>query len=240
MANSETIRIEPCQKRVRALFEGEVVVDTHQAKLVWEVPYYPAYYLPLADVSGGLLHTNGRTRAPDPVRGEAVLYDLRHGNRVATDAASRYPSCPELTSHVRFVWSALDQWLEEDEEVIVHPRSPFTRVDVLPSSRHIQVIINGVTVADSHRAMALFETGRPLRWYLPQTDIRMDLLEPSTTRTGCPYKGWASYWNVNAGSERYNDLAWSYLHPLPESTRIADHICIWDHHVHTLVDGTTT
>jgi uncharacterized protein (DUF427 family) len=240
MADPDSPRIEPCQKRVRGLFDGEVVVDTHQAKLVWEVSYYPAYYLPLADVTGGLLHANGRTREPDPVRGEAILYDLRHGGRVATDAAYNYPSCPELANDVRFAWSALDRWLEEDEEVIVHPRSPFTRVDVLPSSRHVQVVINGVTVAGSHRAMALFETGRPVRWYLPQTDIRMELLEPTTTRTGCPYKGWASYWNVNAGGERYNDLAWSYLRPLPESARIAEHICIWDHHVQTLVDGNAT
>ena len=240
MADPEILRIEPCQKRVRALFDGEVVVDTHQAKLVWEVPYYPAYYLPLVDVAGGFLNVNGRTRAPDPVQGEAVLYDLRHGGRVATDAASSYPSCPELAGDVCFVWSSLDRWLEEDEEVMVHPRSPFTRVDVLPSSRHIQVVVNGVTVADSHRALGLFETGRPVRWYLPQADIRMDLLETTTTRTGCPYKGWASYWNVNAGGGRYADLAWSYLRPLPECARIAEHICIWDHHVQTIVDGTST
>ena len=240
MADPEPLRIVPCQKRVRALFDGDVVVDTHQAKLVWEVPYYPAYYLPLADVTGGFLHANGRVRAPDSVRGEATLYDLGHGGRVATDAASTYPSCPELADHVRLTWSALDRWLEEDEEVIVHPRSPFTRVDVLPSSRHVQVVVAGVAVADSHRSMALFETGRPVRWYLPQTDVRMDLLEPTTTRTGCPYKGWASYWNVTADGERYDDLAWSYLRPLPESARIAEHVCIWDHHVQTLVDGTAT
>jgi uncharacterized protein (DUF427 family) len=85
--------------------------------------------------------------------------------------------------------------------------------------------------------MALFETGRPVRWYVPQTDIRMDLLESTSTRTGCPYKGWASYWTVNAGDERYEDLAWSYLTPLPESGRVAELVCIWDHHVQTYVDG---
>ncbi len=169
-----------------------------------------------------------------------TLHDLVHGDRRVADAAVVYADRPELADLVRFQWPALDRWMEEDEEVIVHPRSPFTRVDVLPSSRHIQVVVNGVTVADSHRAMALFETGRPLRWYLPPADIRMDLLEPVDLRTGCPYKGWASYWAVHAGGQRYGDLAWSYLRPLPESVRIAGHICIWDTHVQTVVDGEVT
>lgn len=240
MPDPAPLQIVPCQKRVRALFGGEVVVDTHEAKLVWEVPYYPSYYLPLADVTGGFLHATGRIRAGDSARGEAHLHDLRHGGRVATDAASTYPSCSQLADDVRLTWSALDRWLEEDEEVIVHPRSPFIRVDVLPSSRHVEVVVGGVIVADSNRPMALFETGRPVRWYLPQADVRMDLLEPTITRTGCPYKGWASYWSVKAVGERYDDVAWSYLRPLPESARIAEHICIWDHHIQTVVDGTAT
>lgn len=236
----EALRVVPSEKQIRAWFDGQLVLDTHQALLVWEIPHYPAYYVPVADVAAGLLKANGRTRGPDPRRGIGTLHDLHHGSRRITDAASIYDHSPQLAGHARFQWSALDRWMEEDEEVMVHPRSPFTRVDVLPSSRHVQVIVNGVTVADSHRAMALFETGRPLRWYLPQADIHMDLLEPTELRTGCPYKGWASYWTVNAGGERFEDLAWSYRRPLPESARIAEHVCIWDTHVQTVVDGQVT
>jgi uncharacterized protein (DUF427 family) len=239
MARHDTVvRTEPSQKRVRAWFDGELVVDTSQPLLVWEIPYYPAYYLPLDDIRQDLLTADDQRRGRDRGWGEAELFDLRHGARVAADAAARYADSPveALRHRLRFDWKAMDRWMEEDEEVIVHPRSPFTRVDVLPSSRHIRVVVNGETVADSHRAMALFETGRPVRWYLPQADIRMDLLEPTNTRTGCPYKGWASYWSVGAGGDRYEDLAWSYLRPLPESARIAEMVCIWDHHVQTYVD----
>ncbi|MPY94017.1 MAG: DUF427 domain-containing protein [Acidimicrobiia bacterium] len=238
-ADREPIRIEPCQRRVRTFLGGELVADTHDARLVWEVPYYPAYYLPLADVRRELLAPSGRTRTSRSGRGEAQLFDIRAGGRTVEDAAWQYADSPEgaLRELVRFDWKAMDRWLEEDEEVIVHPRNPYTRVDVLPSSRRVKVVVNGVEVADTRRAMALFETGRPVRWYVPQEDIRMDLLEPTSSRTGCPYKGWASYWTVSARSERHEDVAWAYLDPLPESSRIASLICIWDTDVQTYVDG---
>jgi uncharacterized protein (DUF427 family) len=238
-AASDAIRIEPSQKRVRTFFGDELVADTNRARLVWEVPYYPSYYIPAADVRQDLLVASGRTRTSSSGRGEARLYDIKAGGRVAEDAAWQYPDSPFEALHdlVRFDWKAMDQWLEEDEEVIVHPRSPYTRVDVLPSSRHVEVVVNGVKVIDSHRPMALFETGRPVRWYVDQAHVNMDLLEPTTTRTGCPYKGWASYWTVNAGGQRFEDLAWSYLTPLHESSGVAEKICIWDTHVQTYVDG---
>jgi uncharacterized protein (DUF427 family) len=126
--------------------------------------------------------------------------------------------------------------VREEEEVFIHPRSPYTRIDVLPSSRHVEVTVNGVKVVDTNRSMVLVETGRPPRYYVPTDDIRMDLLEPTETVTGCPYKGFASYWTVHAGKETYPDLAWSYRTPLPESARIAELVCIWDTHVETRVD----
>jgi uncharacterized protein (DUF427 family) len=131
----------------------------------------------------------------------------------------------------------MDAWFEEDEEVFVHARSPYTRIDVLPSSRRVEVIVNGVTVIDTTRSMVLFETGRTPRYYVPTDDVRMDLLTPTDTVTGCPYKGFASYWTVQAGDQTYPDLAWAYQEPLPESARIAGLVCIWDHHVETRVDG---
>jgi uncharacterized protein (DUF427 family) len=233
------VRIERSPKRLRTYLGGALIADTDDARLVWEVPPYPAYYLPKADVDLSRFTPNGRTRASE-TRGEAQLFDVSGGDgKVAVDAAWHYPESPvtELRDLVRIDWRAMDHWFEEDEEVFIHPRSPYTRIDVLPTSRRVEVSVNGVKVIDTTRAMALFETGRPPRYYVPTDDIRMDLLEATDTVTGCPYKGFASYWTVHAGDQTYPDLAWSYKTPLPESARIAELVCIWDTHVETRVDG---
>jgi uncharacterized protein (DUF427 family) len=131
----------------------------------------------------------------------------------------------------------MDVWFEEDEEVYVHPRSPYTRVDILSSSRHVEVAVGGVTVADSHQPRLLFETGLPPRFYLPQTDLRMNLLRPSSTSTSCPYKGTAAYWSVEVDGERFEDLCWIYRTPLPECTKIAGLVAFYNERVDLRVDG---
>src|SRR5205814_30945 len=83
------------------------------------------------------------------------------------------------------------------------------------SSRHIRVEIDGVTVADSRQPRILFETGLPPRYYLPLTDLRLDLLRPSDAASHCPYKGTASYWSVNTGQAEHRDIVWMYRSPLP-------------------------
>ena len=190
------VRAEPTAKRVRALLGGHTVVDTTHPWLVWEIPYYPAYYLPRDDVLARL-EPSGRTEH-SPSRGEATFYDVHLGDEVAKDAAWAYLDSPmeELRPLVRFEWEALDEWLEEDELIYTHPRSPYSRVDILASSRRVQVSVDGVEVADSHRPHILFETGLPPRYYLPLTDVRTELLVPSDHETHCPYKGRASYWTL--------------------------------------------
>ncbi|MEV7008085.1 DUF427 domain-containing protein [Streptosporangium sp. NPDC051022] len=222
------VRIEPTAKRVRAFLGGKVVADSGRVLLVWEVPYYPTYYFPRQDVAAEPT-PNGRTRH-SPSRGEAVLYDVRG----VADAALAYPDSPieELRDRVRFEWEAMDSWFEEDEEVYVHARDPYTRVDVLPSSRHVRVEVDGVTVADSRSPRILFETGLPPRYYLPKTDVRMDLLAPTDTVTRCPYKGQAEYWSVNGRP----DLVWSYRTPLEESRRIAGLVSFYNEKVDIYVD----
>ncbi|MEU1730743.1 DUF427 domain-containing protein [Streptosporangium sp. NPDC020145] len=223
------VRVERSAKRVRVLFGGRVAADTTRALLVWEVPYYPTYYFPRRDVAVELEPNGGSAHSPS--RGEAVLYDVAG----VADAALAYPESPieELRDHVRFEWEAADAWFEEDEEVYVHPRDPYTRVDVLPSSRHVRVEVDGVVVADSHHPRILFETGLPPRYYLPKTDVRLDLLVPTETVTRCPYKGVAEYWSVNGRP----DLAWSYRTPLEESGRVAGLVAFYDEKVDVYVDG---
>jgi uncharacterized protein (DUF427 family) len=131
----------------------------------------------------------------------------------------------------------MDEWLEEDEPVYTHPRDPYKRVDILASSRHVRVAVDGVTVADSVRPRILFETGLPPRYYLPLSDIRAELLIPSETQTRCPYKGTAGYWSVDTGHGMHRDLVWIYRAPLPESQKIAGLACFYNERVDLYIDG---
>ncbi|MEM9712340.1 MAG: DUF427 domain-containing protein, partial [Actinomycetota bacterium] len=119
-----------------------------------------------------------------------------------------------------------------------HPRSPEVRVDVLASSRHVRVSVDGVVLAESDRPTLLFETGLPMRAYLPQADVRMDLLAPTDTTSSCPYKGHARWWSVELpDGARHDDLAWSYPTPLPESSGIDDLVAFYDERVDVELDG---
>ena len=231
------MRVEHSQKRVRTYLGGELVADTTGPLLVWEVPYYPAYYLPLADVRAGLVATGRIEHSPS--RGDAEIFDVKVGSATAAGAARRYPTSPlpEIRDAVHIDWDAMDEWLEEDDPVYTHPRDPYSRVDILSSSRHVEVVVAGVTVADSHHPSILFETGLPPRYYLPLPDVRMDLLRPSSSASHCPYKGTASYWSVEAGGERFEDLVWIYRTPLPESQKVAGLACFYNEKVDLIIDG---
>ena len=164
---------------------------------------------------------------------------MRVDGAVAQSAAKRYLDSPltAIRDLVRFEWSAMDEWLEEDEPVYTHPRDPYTRVDILASSRHVRVEVDGVTVADSVRPVILFETGLPPRYYLPLSDVRTDLLTPTDTQTHCPYKGTATYWSVDTGHGVRPDLVWMYRAPLAESQKVAGLACFYDEKVDVYLDG---
>jgi len=231
------VRVEHSRKRVRILLGGHLVADTTAPLLVWEKPYYPSYYVPASDVRAELIPAG---TAADPHLGTAELLTVQVANGTTAErAARRYRSSParQLDDAVRFDWDAMDEWLEEDEPVYTHPRDPHTRVDILASSRHVRIEIDGVTVADSHSPRILFETGLPPRCYLPLCDIRTELLRPSETQTHCPYKGTAGYWSVHTGQAVHKDVLWIYRAPLPESQKIAGLACFYDERVDVFVDG---
>ena len=231
------VRVEHGQKRVRAYLGGEVVADTVAPLLVWEIPYYPTYYFPLADVRAELVATGQIERSPS--RGDADLYDVKVARATAPGAAQRHPVSPieELRGAVRLEWAAMDEWPEEDEPVYVHPRDPYTRVDILAGSRRVRVEVDGVTVAESDQPRLLFETGLPPRYYLPLSGVRMDLLRPSATESHCPYKGTATYWTLEVNGRTYDDFVWIYRSPLPESQKIAGLACFYNEKVDLFIDG---
>ena len=232
------VRVEQGAKRVRAYLGGRVVVDTMRPWLVWEVPYYPAYYFPVQDVRTDLLVPSA-TVTHTPSRGDAQHFTIKAGGKTAEDAALRYLESPiaELRDLIRLDWDSMDGWFEEDEEVYTHPRDPYTRVDILPTSRQVRVELDGVVLAESTNARVLFETGLPPRWYIPKTDVRMELLAPTGTATHCPYKGQAQYWAVRVGDRLVEDLAWSYRTPLPESQKIAGLVAFYNERVDLFIDG---
>ena len=65
--------------------------------------------------------------------------------------------------------------------------------------------VDDEVIAESDRPTLLFETGLPTRYYLPQSDIHMEMLTPTDSRTGCPYKGFARYWNVTTATATHDD-----------------------------------
>ena len=161
--------------------------------------------------------------------GPSELFDVVLGDRVLRRAAQRFPEAPTegMRSSYTLTWSAMDTWLEEDEVIHFHARSPYVRVDTLHSSRHVRVVLNGEVVAESHRPVILTETGLVPRFYLPRVDVRMDLLSPTDAVSYCPYKGTARYWSVTAGDLKVHDAVWGYETPLREAAGVTGLVCFW-------------
>ena len=252
-----TAPVEPNPRWIRGEVGAHTLVDSRRTRFVWEVPYYPQWYIPIADVSAVLRPTGDVEQTSN--RGDATVYDLvipagavgtGEPERVIPAAARRHLDSPveELRDLVRITWDAVDRWLEEDVEVIVHPRSPYVRVDVLPTSRRVTVKIDGTVVAESTSASMLYETGLPPRYYLPPSDVRTELLTATETSSACPYKGVARYWSVTLpssdgapstvhGDTVHRDIVWGYDNPLPESAAVQGLMCFYNEKVDIEVDG---
>jgi uncharacterized protein (DUF427 family) len=144
---------------------------------------------------------------------------------------------PHAEGHLTLPWDAVDAWYEEDEQIFVHPHDPFHRIDVLGTSRRVRVELEGVELADSTRARALYETSLPVRYYLPVGDVRVQLLEVSPTVTQCAYKGTATHWSALIGDQVLADVAWTYEDAEPEADRVQGRICFYNERVDLEVDG---
>ena len=230
--------IEPVPRRVRGVLAGQVVVDTTRALYLWEWPNYPQYYIPIADVDAAVLVDEQHTQQLK--RGTAQRHGLRVGD-VDRPAALRVytaSSIAQLVGTARFEWAALDSWFEEDEEVFVHPRNPYARVDALRSTRTVRIELDGVVLAESHSPVMVFETGLPTRYYLNRTEVDFTHFVASDTVTACPYKGTTSgYWSVRIGDAVHPDLAWAYDFPTRELAPIAGLVAFYNEHVDVFVDG---
>ena len=228
--------VEPVPRRVRAFLGKRSVLDTTSALYVWETQKYPQFHIPVADVEPGVLVDEGRQ--VDRALGLARSHGLRAGDVERPRAGWTFDD-GELAGTVRLRWDALDAWYEEDEQVFVHPRNPYARVDALRSSRHVRVELDGVALADSSATVMVFETGLPTRYYFDRSAVAIEQLEPSDTETACPYKGVTSgYWSARVGDELHRDVAWAYDFPTAPLLPIAGLVAFFNELVDVVVDGT--
>jgi uncharacterized protein (DUF427 family) len=230
--------IEPVPRRIRGYLGGQMLFDTMSARYVWESPKYPQYYIPTADVDRSALVDEDQPQQSS--RGTARRHSLQVGDITRPAAAKVYgaDTLPELVDTVWFRWAALDAWFEEDEQVYVHPRNPYTRVDALRSTRSVRIELSGVLLADSESPVMVFETGLPTRYYIDPTDVSFGHLVPTSTVTSCPYKGTTGgYWSAQipdpaTGSDTvHKDLAWMYAFPTRQLLPISGLLAFYNERV---------
>lgn len=243
------LRCHQTESRIRAMVGEETIVDTTRALLVWEPRrIVPFYAVPIEDVGAALVPAVAPEVAEvaqflgdgPPVLTPSTPFAVHscpgethtiQATRELT-AAGFVPSDPDLAGYVFLDWAAFDRWLDEDEELVAHPRDPFKRIDTRRSSRHIVIEIAGQTVAESRQPILLFETYLPTRYYLPAQDVNTNLLARSETRTRCAYKGVAEYWATGSA-----DVAWTYHQPLHDAAPVRDMIAFFNERVDITVDG---
>jgi uncharacterized protein (DUF427 family) len=237
------------------MLAGQTVVDSTRAVLVWEPRrVVPSYAVPREDVAGELAPAAAAAavevaghQLPDvthlPILSPLIPFEVHtaDGDPLALRAnggsgAAFELADPDLAGHVVLDFDSFDAWYEEDERIVAHPRDPFHRIDVLPSSRQVRLELDGHVLAESSRPHLLFETMLPTRYYLPQADVRV-AVQPSATRTVCAYKGEASYWSLDLGGDLVPDLAWSYQQPLRDATDVKGLLGFFTERLDVVLDG---
>ena len=235
---------EPFPKRMRVEFNGKVVADSRAVHAAHESGKMMALYFPSADVEKKWLEASGH-RTDSPALGTASYWSLNVDGKRAENVAWCFEPPNEAAAFVHgffaFDLDKVDAWYQEDERGYAHPRDPYHRFDVHRGSQHVVVRFGSVVVAESNRPILLFETGTPVRYYLPCEDVRRDLLVASSTVSQCPYKGDGQHWNLAVvsadGPDGVGDVAWTLPHPLGEADVVAEHFCFYPGRIEVEVDG---
>ena len=242
-APERILYLESVPKRIRGELGGTIIVDTRGALMLHETGEFIAWYVPIGDVKMDSFEPSGHVE-PDPIKGEARYYNVLAENRVFSNAAKTYAQPPNPTSMlsglITIDFDALDAWYEEDEEIFGHPRDPYHRFDCRRTCEDVSVRVGGVIIAQTRRAIKLFETSISPRYYVPLDDVEPDALRTSETRTYCPYKGGAAYFHVRGGDTTVTDGAWMLPQPLGEAAAVANHVSFWGEGTEVLADGKRT
>lgn len=241
MAKQDWI-FEPTARWIRTTYAGETIADSKQAMLMIESRTELNYYFPKEGVRLDLLEESDQEEKSSD-RGTRKYWNLKMGEKIIEKVAWTYEpkeNRPDFSGYIALSWNAMDHWYEEEEEVFDEPRNPYYRVDTILSSRHVEVFVDGTKIADTNRPYLVFETQLPTRYYIPQEDIHFEYLTPTETQTVCPYKGFASYYNVEVNGSRYANILWTYRDPIAEAPKLKGMLAFWpekDEHIQIFVDG---
>jgi uncharacterized protein (DUF427 family) len=227
---------EPLRRRLRAELGGRTVVQSDDAVLLFEPGRYPVAYFPLADFADGALKPIDH-RGDHSDLGETAWFDVVAGTRHAARGAWQHVALPEpaaiLEGKVALAWRAMDGFYEEDDRILGHAADPYHRIDIRRSSRHLVVRAGDRVVADTASPLVLYESGFAPRWYVPRADVVADALTPVELQTFCPYKGIASYYDI----EGMRHAAWSYRAPFDDMAAIGDLVSFEPDRVEVTLDG---
>lgn len=220
---------EKSARWVRVEFNNFFIADSKNVNLLIESPMEINYYFPLDDVILSKLEKSDYFEL-NRNRGKRIYWNIRVDDKLAKNAAWSYESVegrPNLSNYIAFKWDMMDHWYEEDEEVFYHAKDPYHRVDYIYSNRHIEVFIDEQKVGDSKRPVLVFETGLPVRYYLPIEDVNTENFTPSNYISFCPYKGKASYSSYDNMKNPLKDIIWYYLEPKDEAVRLKGTVAFW-------------
>jgi uncharacterized protein (DUF427 family) len=230
--------VERLRRRMRVRFGGSWVAESERVLLLFEPGRYPVAYFPEADVAAGVLERTEHTTQHADL-GPTSWYIVHAGEQhVAAREAWQHTGLPgyasELQGHVAFAWRAMDGFYEEDERILGHAADPYHRIDIRQSSRNLVVRHDGRVVADTRRALVLYESGFAPRWYVPRADIDEAALTPVKLQTFCPYKGLCSYYSIGEARQ----AAWCYPDAYAQVGRISNFVSFEPDIVSVHLDGT--
>jgi uncharacterized protein (DUF427 family) len=206
---------EPLRRRMRVHFADKWIADSEDVVLLHEPARYPVAYFPRSDIQAGVLDSEDRVTQHGDL-GDMRWFTVAAGNRTSNHAAWEHIALPAYASvleeRVAFAWRAMDAFYEEDERIVGHAADAYHRIDIRATSRHLVVRDGDRVIADTHRPVALYESGFAPRWYVPRDEVNEAALELVDGQTFCPYKGLASYYSIGDRKR----AAWSYTNAWPE------------------------
>jgi uncharacterized protein (DUF427 family) len=227
---------EPLRRHMRAELGGRTVVESDAAVLLFEPGRYPVAYFPIADFAKGALRPAAhRTEHPD--LGETAWFEVVGDTRTAARGAWQHVALPEhaalLGDKVALAWRAMDAFYEEDDRILGHAADSYHRIDTRRTSWHLVVRAGDRVVADTTSRFVLYESGFAPRWYVPRGDVVAEELTPAELQTFCPYKGIASYYDIDGATH----AAWSYRAPFDDMAAIGDLVSFEPDRVEVTLDG---
>jgi uncharacterized protein (DUF427 family) len=228
---------EPLRRRMRVRFGGKWIADSEDVILLFEPARYPVAYFPESDIVPGTLERIEHTSRHADL-GPTAWYTVHAGEHNVPRGAWQHTNlsehASELQGRVAFVWRMMDAFYEEDERIVGHAADPYHRIDIRQTSRKLIVSHDGRVIANTARALVLYESGFAPRWYIPRDDVNDADFTLVKNQTFCPYKGICSYYDI--GDARF--AAWFYPDAYPEVSRISNMVSFEPDKVSVYLDGT--